>query len=320
MKSWKIIDQATWPPPRALRFLDHLTKRPISEGLRVTVQPFHQETRRPLGRAILSQPTSQGLFLLPRASQATSKAFVLEVQDSLGRYLPMQLDLADAFSEGSKWYQGQIPGYWHLKGGQDSTLQTIFLWSAPTRKLPTHWGVIRADIRLYDGDGLNDESLKDKDTVDKLPPAKFAIVEVTQDDGSDSAWQYFGITDARGGLFLPIPYPPIKESTSDSDLNEYIPLARQTFPIHITVRWQKKDADLGNDGEQTQDQHGANLKAVFEQQLAQIIDFVEDSPSSDLNNFIHRELTFDRPLVLKTRTSQNNDLSCLYIQNMSDNP
>lgn len=317
MNSWKVIDQATWPPPRALRFLDHLTKRPISEGLRVTVQPLHLESGRSLGRATLSQPSPQGLFLLPRAGQVTAKAFVVKVQDSLGHYLPMQLDLATAFSQTPEWYQEQIPELLRLGNIKKDTLQTILLWSAPTRKLPPHWGVIRADIRSYDGGALDYESLKDKDN--KLPPAKFAMVEVTQDDGGDSAWQYFGMTDARGVLFLPIPYPEIKEPTSDSALNEYIPLDRQTFPIHITVHWQIGDAASTNDGEPTQDQHGANLKAVFGQQLAQIIDFSEQESSLALNNSIYRELTFDRPLILKTRANQGY-LPCLYIQNVSDNP
>ena len=248
-----------------IRFWDRLIASPITDGLYVTAQRLSDDRSQRLGRAVIGRGTPSGAIAFfglaaeeyvgdePHqqiwATVPSNRLIAIDLIDRLGRYLPMsfvaQLPFQGAFRGRGDWLTTPLLRPIPNEGEE----MGVYLWSAPTRSLPSNYAGIYAQI-VVGADG-------------ELAPASHALVEVSQSmDGMTmpGTFQYFGITDSQGMLTLPLPYPPI----SDPDNGSYPPLEQQLFPLDITVRY--------NSTEQETLSHSAvpNLESIFTQSPADI--------------------------------------------------
>jgi hypothetical protein len=430
MRPLTIIDKKpeVWRAPVAVRFIDHLTKWPVTEGLRVTAQRLSKDRSQRIGRAVVGCPTPSNVIAFPGLMHSVggdtdpelmhsgsngAEPFAIDVEDCLGNYLPMRFVIDISGQDPPSFQKGPDSSPLLKKDqelnceSQELNCESIYLWSASTRRLPSHWAIVRAEIFVEyelslllpnDGDALpevgknliviaknvnpyrilvfNSEGKKVIDRgkddfpedlelhqhiedLDAQPiggqikselihkivsnlgdhqpdslnlydsPADFAIVEVTQEDDQDGSFHYFGMTDAEGILFLPIPYPKIQDPETTNGSEDYPPLDDQKFKLKFQVHYESKNPDapiisgtrvpvayLRRDRRQLLNKELPDLKTILQQEPEKIVDDWTSNSSPDWQDSVFRKLRFGHPLILQTEP-ENTSPRFLFIQSSS---
>lgn len=185
-----------------LTFWDPLLSTLVGDGLRVTASPVADPSRR---AAALVSPSRVWVFhKLPGMVEVErgegdeafwkaplkTRAYLVEVDDDLGRFVPFQLTI-DAPVRG--------PFAWSPPAGVTLPAAppgAIPLFSSATRKVPQGMGAIRAD--LWDPAAATPPGLKGPGG-----PAAFALITAKVDGVSGIR----GLADAQGRVALLFPYP-----------------------------------------------------------------------------------------------------------------
>jgi hypothetical protein len=183
--------------PFGVRFWDAALDRRVDDGLRVVGWPLGRP-----GEAREAFLTTSGVYALrdlpgfraveyPDADAPAGRPtppvgrVVVEVRDSLGRFLPAlfaaDVPFRGVFPTGS----GPAPGGTAVPG--------FYLFSAPTRPGASNLGLVRAELVVFRDGGL-------------AGPAAFAAVELDVEGGP----RVYGMADDRGRVELLFPYPPFR--------------------------------------------------------------------------------------------------------------
>ncbi len=182
------FDRHVLTPAFGVMFRDRLDARVVSESLRVSLsdpvvpsQPSQRLTANGYGVFVTHQV--RGLRLPPDTSPAPTRQFALQVEDPLGRYLPLRVPAelpTDGLFE---------PACLTLSPG--NALPHVPLYSTSARSVPAACAEVRVDLRLA----------SNPDTA-----AAWARLELRLDDGSLLAE---GLADARGSALLPCALPAL---------------------------------------------------------------------------------------------------------------
>lgn len=278
-----------------IRFWDRLAGSSIAAGLQVTAQRLSDDLARRVGRPTTGRPTPAGVFVFfglaaeekvgpdPReqiwATTPPSHHVVVDVEDSLGRYLPMsfvaRFPFRGMFKGVGDWLNSPLIRPIPNKGDE----MGVYLWPASRRPVPLGCAIIYAHLVV--GDGHNP------------PPAAYALVKVTQPGSQPTKpFTYFGMADAEGKLSLPLPYPPVIASASGS----YPSLKEQTFAVRIMIQY-KSDDQATLPGSSI-----PNLKTLLDQALARIGTHwsTDTPPKLKTGQTLDLKLKYGRPLILST--------------------
>lgn len=277
-------------------FWDRLTNHVISEGLQVRAQRLSSDRTRRMSRAVMGRLTPSGTIaffgLVPEEvpSPGTNQQLwetvlaaqwvVIDLVDRLERFLPLsfvaRLPWRGAFRGQGDWLSTSLlrpePTVNEAIGVQ--------LWSAPTR--PIRPGMATIQTQIVVGDGAD------------APPAAYALVRVQQ----DSTFDYYGLTDERGTLLLPMPYPAIPDPEPADQ--SYPPLDQQTFALNLTVYYTASRSPLPGS-------EVANLETLLRQTQVNIA--VRRNPDSTLEfrPNLSVNLRFGHSLILGTALSPSVD-------------
>ncbi len=179
------FDQHVLTPVLGVMFRDRINDRVVADSLRVSLsdpllpnQPSQPLTANDYGVFVAHQV--RGLRLPADTSPPPTRPFILQVEDPLGRYLPLRMS-ADLPTDGL-FGPTLSPG---------TALPHVPLFSTSARPLPAAAAEVRVDLRLASA----------PDT-----PAAWARLELRLDDGSLLAE---GLADARGSALLPCALPAL---------------------------------------------------------------------------------------------------------------
>lgn len=191
-----------------LRVLDAATDAVVRDGLRVAAQPVGG------GRVVEAYRTASGAFafgVLPglRALAVPGpdpappdREFWVEVGDLRGRFVTVRTRLSVPRRAGSPPEAA-------------SALADFYLFSAPSRPAPPGAGEIRVDVESSGA------------------PAAYAVVEADVDGRT-----HYGIADERGRAVVYVPYPAASIALAGSPPSGAAPLADQTWPVTLRVRYE----------------------------------------------------------------------------------
>jgi hypothetical protein len=205
--------------PLGLRFWDPLACAFVSDGLRVTAYPVADPTRRVA--AITGRSAIYVFHKLPGMGDVergegdaafwqnppANRAYVVEVEDELGRFVPFQIAVNAPVRGSMEW---TAPAGVSLP---PSPPGAVPLFSAATRPVPAGRGVIRAALW---------------DPV-RSRPAAWAVI--TAKVGNQSG--VLGVADAQGQVLLMFPYPG-PEGTGIGGL-QAVPLTQQTWGVELAA-------------------------------------------------------------------------------------
>lgn len=256
-----------------IQFWDPAMGRPVVEGLQVRAQRLSNDQSSRLGKVVVGRATPSGVFaffgLAPEERveddpkqqiwQTTPDVcpIAIDVEDLQGRYLPMSFVVSMPHKGAHK----------------------VDLWSAPSRSVPSALAVIQAQVAIG----------KDENPA----PAAYALVEVTiPNQGGAAPKVHRGLTNDKGTLLLPLPYPPIVAPVALEGF-KYPALDKQTFKIEITVRYERQRQ------QPLQDSAVPNLETILNQKVARIL--VQGSPQDSMPEI----LKFGQPLVLRTEAKDS---------------
>lgn len=208
--------------PLGIRFWDAVLGCTVADGLLVMAW----EHDRP-STTIQAQPTSAGVYAfhgLPGLrereypvgdtalpSPPPARRYVVTVEDTQGRFLPMAFKLDAPFR-----------GIFPLGSGSPPGPPGVYLFAASSRAPSADLAFLRADL------------------IDRWSgaPAAHAVLTVTTPDGQE----WYGISDMRGCVALALPYPRFQASGGSPPVLEnpprwmldlrvaYHPAARQGLP------------------------------------------------------------------------------------------
>lgn len=226
-----VLERLSIVCPLGVRFRDEATGTFVTDSLSVAVYPAHQPERRSSG-----VPNSGSVFVfrnLPGMREVEQGngdsdywnkpqpqfAFVLEVQDRAGRYLPFRLPVLLP--------QRRILGI-ELTSPLSSPLAiqngleegSLPLFSSPSRNVVDGMGVLRAELQ----------------EADTGRPAAWALVEAKAGEQR----LVTGMADSEGRVMLPLFYPkPVITLGSPGSTNT--PLTQQTWAVDFTVRYRRRE-------------------------------------------------------------------------------
>ncbi|MGD1094911.1 MAG: hypothetical protein ABSB35_23325 [Bryobacteraceae bacterium] len=209
-----------------IRFWDLLQNLPVTDGLAVNLRLANSPA--PPLNAVLTQSGVYAFFGLPGLRAVENQLdpadyrpprtfrYIVTVQDLLGRYLPSvfvyTLDQTGAVIAG-----GSPPA-------PTTGVRLAYLFSAPTRPVPSGVGAVRA-------------SLVDRDLVvnGTYQAAAWAVVQV-QVSGDAEVWT--GISDASGQVLVPLPYPLLQRLQLGSPPgSSQGSIAGESWPITVQVMY-----------------------------------------------------------------------------------
>ncbi|MEO8380043.1 MAG: hypothetical protein ABI779_10310 [Acidobacteriota bacterium] len=231
MTSVAVLERLSIVCPLGVRFRDEATGSFVTDSLSVTVWPAAQPEQRTSGitnnGTVFVFRNLPGLREVERgdgdgaywAAQTPRFAFVLEVRDRAGRYLPYRLPIQlpqrrilgiDLTSPLSSPLAMQI-------GLEEGSLP---LFSAPSRSALDGLGTLRAELL---------------DTGTQRPAA-WALVEAKAGEQR----LVTGMADHEGRVMLPLFYPkPVITLGSPGSGNT--PLTQQTWSVDFTVRYRRRE-------------------------------------------------------------------------------
>jgi hypothetical protein len=226
-----VLERVSMVCPLGVRFRDEATGAYITDSISAVVYPAAQPERRTSGI------TNQGSVFVFRnlpglreveqgsgdsdywAAHTPRFAYVLEVRDRAGRYLPFKLPI--------QLPQRRILGI-ELSSPIASPLAiqigseegALPLFSSPSRAGVDGMGVMRAEL-LDAGTGL---------------PAAWALIEAKAGEQR----LVTGMADQQGRIMLPLYYPkPVITLGSPGSSN--VPLTQQTWAVDFTVRYRRRE-------------------------------------------------------------------------------
>jgi hypothetical protein len=222
----KTLEHSTVTAPFGVRFWDSVTQKTVGNGFSVFAYPANRKDRRV---AAFSSPSGAYAFRgLPGLrefelgagdsefwSSIPSREFVIEVEDTLRRFLPFCFRVSLPVRGAFNWEDSLLSSAENPVG--------VPLFSAPARTPPASVAVLRAL--------LLDPGLKDRDH-ERGKPAAWAEVRATIGDRSVR-----GIADKRGQLLMMFPYPP-----PSVDLSDPPALHEQTWTIELEA-WYRRNAE-----------------------------------------------------------------------------
>ncbi len=279
-----------------IRFWDRLTDHLIGEGLQVKAQRLSSDRNQRLGKAIMGRitPSSAIAFFglatgeIPGNTEQLlwetvppEQLIVIDMVDQLGRFLPLsfvaRLPFRGVFRGQGDWLSTSLL---RPEVGVDEEASGVQLWSAPSRPVPPGQAVLRAQIVVGDGENA-------------LPAAN-ALVRVQQSPPVPAEFDYYGLTDSRGILLLPMPYPAVPDPLTPE--TPYPPLDRQTFALNITIQYSLLQTTLpGSDF--------PNLESLLNQPLANIAIHRNADSTLQFESNLSVNLQFERSLILGTALS-----------------
>lgn len=205
------------------------------------------------------------------ATLSASQEIIVAAIDPLGRFLPMVLAAP-----------APVVGLLTAADVQATSVPSgtrIYLFSSPSRTLPTGTAAVRATL------AANDDS-----------PLPFALVMVS--DPADPADRFgIGVSDERGEVVVPIPYPVFGGALPGSSVSgtSGTPLEVQSWPLRIEIRSDRAALDFVP-GMPARAGEWPTLASLFDQPMRDVVDRVGDPAVS----FLQRQLEFGRDLVVRT--------------------
>jgi hypothetical protein len=219
------LETLVHPGLLGLRFWDVAAGDFVRDGLRV-------QTRDELDRPIEAILNRSGVWSFPRLpgiravdvarqlatapeSPPAGRPFVIEVLDTLRRYLPVTFEVLAPVAGGLfDW----LPGDFSAPPGSPPGVQPnpVPLFSSPARPAPPGRKVVYAGLREF-----LPPSPPDRPAVD---PAAWALLEI-EVDGVDGPESHFGLADDHGHVAVFVPTPPVPADGSR------IPLARRSWSV-----------------------------------------------------------------------------------------
>lgn len=276
-----VLDTIRRYTPLGLRFWDAATETRVTGGLRVRVWPEAAPQQVAHGR----QTASGDVAVHDIASLAPVEhtgdvgavpptTYVVAVDDTLRRFMPIAftVDLPRAES-----------GFFTLARPESPPEETppgIYLFSAPTRQVPTTLAVVRAFLEDAVSGG----------------PAAFAAMYVELIDGDvdgppdDRRWT--GMADASGVVQVLFPYPRVPPMPRASPPGEGRPLARQQWSLRIHVRYRPVAQDLRSGT------HTPTLRSIFRQPPAALVVDASGAPGESAT--VEAVLRYRIPTVVRT--------------------
>lgn len=198
-------DTLTLPAQFALRCYDPLTGAVVAGGLRVRLWP----AGRPEG-VVDATPTRSNFFVAhPLGAPAGPRPWTVEVRDTLGRFLPLQLTAMVPLDT------PQLPPVASPPAGLGELLgrDEVPLFSAPTRVMPPGAGLVLADLRTAEG-GV----------------AAWAVVTAhAVRRGVVGALLGAGMADRRGSLALPLRLPGSARAGDGATLEQPVVVRLRAF-------------------------------------------------------------------------------------------
>lgn len=293
-----------------IRFWDRVTNRVVADGLQVKAQRLSDDRAQRLGNPILGQMTPSGAITffglstgeIPAAgstqqfweSVPSNQLVAIDLVDRLERFLPMsfvaRLPFRGVFRGQGDWLGTSL---FRPELGNNAAIG-VQLWSAPTRPVLPGQAVVRAQLVI----GAGDTPI----------PAAYALVRVQPLSALPaSGFDYYGMTDRRGMLLLPMPYPAIPDPATPE--TPYSSLDRQMFPLRVTIQYDTSPIVWPNSSV-------PDLERLLNQAQAQIAINHTSDPNAPLQfqPNLSVNLQFGRPLILRTALSATQVESVLRIQ------
>ncbi len=234
-----------------LRFWDPVSARLVGDGLRVVAYPVADPSRRAVAAVSPSQVWTfhklPGMVAFERSEgdaaawspPLQTRAYVVEVDDEQGRFVPFQLTVDAPVRGPFAWSPPVGVTFPRVPPG------AVPLFSSATRKLPQGMGALRAD--LWDPAAPTPFDLKGPGG-----PAAFALITAKVDGVSGIR----GLADALGRVALIFPYPapalsggvviepppPGGGEPDPEEPGEEIPLhtaalTAQVWPVELSARY-----------------------------------------------------------------------------------
>lgn len=199
MRDFQSLEVLTLVAPLGLRFRDVVTDTFINDGLTVTIYPAGNNQRR-----VSAFANRAGVYVLQHApglrafeqgardeafwtNMPPGKPFVVEVEDTEGRFLPFSFTLDLPQRRIYRWLSPLDASAIASPVDASAPISAVPLYSAPTRNAPAGLAVLRAELW---NPLLN-------------APASYAVVEAR----TDGQLLARGLADGAGRLALIFPYP-----------------------------------------------------------------------------------------------------------------
>ncbi len=208
--SGRVIEVLNTFTPLGLRFVDSALDQPVRDRLRVSAWPVDGDARPRTARTTPSGVHAfHGLPGLREIEHAVDddtahalpmRRFVVEIVDESNRFVALALEIELPLT-----YRGV-----YRLGGESDGIDAVPLFSAPQRRRPAWFGVVRGT--LHD--------------IDRDRPAAHALVSVIVDGGSP----WHGLTDAAGRFAVWLEYPVAAGEMRST------PTAEREWSIRLSVR------------------------------------------------------------------------------------
>lgn len=226
---YTIIEKESTVTLLGIRFWDPAGNFQICDGLSVTARPLH--SRRTVVPATRTRSGVYAFHGLPGmrefesgsrrepGSPPVQKPFIIEVEDTLGRYNPVAFRVLLPLQYGGVYLSNTTgsPSQPSPKG--------VLLFSAPARSASTCLGTVQGNLT----DALSGA------------PAANALIRLRTSEGQE----WYGAADENGRFLLLFQYPTINHTSSGSPSQiSFKPLSEQEWPVTIKVfydpyRWER---------------------------------------------------------------------------------
>ncbi len=220
----ELLEELTIFTPLGIQFWDPLLNIQIRDGLMVTARPQQGQ-----GKTVSAFRTASGIYAFNRlpglrsvenssydpdqiASPMISHKYIIEVEDRKRDYINAAFEVSLPLQ-----YRGVF-----LSGSHSSPQRNtprFILYSAPTRKAPSWFAVVRGELNDYQTDS----------------PAAHAVLKIRVPGGKTS----YGLSDEKGRFGVFMPYPAIK-GTFEGSPRIFIgkPLKEQNWELFIEVLYE----------------------------------------------------------------------------------
>lgn len=284
-----IIERFTIVAPLGVCFHDTATGERVPDGLDVEVYPLNMSIYK---NKTTLHPNRFGVYVLQKIKgledfsrgggddgfwqeNPPQKSYILEVSDTQGRFQPFQLTIELPVKGIYKWEN--LPAV-----SPNKNLESIPLYSAPTRNNPGGMSVIRAQIREVGG-----------------TPASFAVLEARFNGGLIAR----GIADRDGQIVLMFPAlaPQSNPISSPPAASTRITLAEQLWNIDLTVKYQPSIFQTSPPTEtENGEENLPDLRLVLAQAEGTL--WADDGQTEEFTTAVLRT---GRELILRSRENSN---------------
>ncbi len=289
MTSLSILEKFSIVAPLGVCFHDTATGERVLDGLDVAAYPLNsgswknKTSLRPNRHGVYVLQKIKGLEDFSRGSgdaefwnnNQPENPYVIEVSDSLQRFQPFQFTLDLPVRGIFKWEN--IPS-----GSPNKSLESIPLYSAPTRKISGGMSVVRAQLQEVSG-----------------VPAAFAVLEAR----FNGILIARGIADREGQIVLIFPSrAPQSNPISSPPANEtHITLADQNWNLDLTVKYQPTIFQTSPpDVIESEDENLPDLRLVLAQAEGTLW-----ADSGQTEEYTTAVLKTGRELILRSRENAN---------------